>query len=98
MKIRWMPLAQQDLAAAYAYIRQDNANAALRVVERIFRCIEMLSRYPSAGRIGRVPTTRELVIGRTPFIVVYRTLPKEIQILAIMHAARRWPESFPESE
>ena len=91
-----MPLAEQDLEAVYEYIRQDNPEAASRTVGRVFDAVEMLSRYPSAGRPGRVPSTRELALARTPFIIVYRPIGNEIQILAIMHGARRWRTSFGE--
>jgi toxin ParE1/3/4 len=91
MRIRWMPLAEHDLDAVYEYIRRDNATAARKVVGQIFRAIEMLVRYPSAGRSGRVPGTRELMISRTPFTAVYRLNSEEIQILSIIHGARKWP-------
>ena len=96
MKIRWMPLAEQDLEAAYEYVRHDNPKAASRLVTRVFQAVEMLSRYPSAGHLGRVPTTRELSITHTPYIVVYRHTQDQIQILAVIHGARRWPMSFGE--
>ena len=41
---------------------------------------------------GRVAGTRELVIA--PFVIVYRVRKMTIDILAIIHSARRWPESF----
>jgi toxin ParE1/3/4 len=47
-----------------------------------------------AGREGRVAGTRELVIRGTPFIVAYRLERNEVQILAVMHAAIKWPEEF----
>lgn len=97
MKIRWMPLAEQDLDAAYEYVQQDNAKAASRLVERIFEAVEKLGRYPSAGHPGRVPATRELSITHTPYIVVYRHTRDEIKILAVIHGARRWPTSFSET-
>ncbi len=43
------------------------------------------------GRGGRVPGTRELVISRTPYIVVDAD---KVTILAILHGAQRWPEAF----
>ena len=98
MKIRWMPLAEQDLEAAYAYVSEDNAKAAARLVARVFEAVEMLVRYPSAGHPGRVTATRELSIPRTPYIVVYRQSRDEIQILSLIHGARRWPMSFGKSE
>jgi addiction module RelE/StbE family toxin len=98
MKIRWMPLAEQDIEAAYEYVGQDNPQAASQLVARIFEAVEMLGRYPSAGHSGRVPATRELSIARTPYIVVYRHTRDEIHILAVIHGARRWPTSFGEKE
>ncbi|MGO8789374.1 MAG: type II toxin-antitoxin system RelE/ParE family toxin [Terriglobia bacterium] len=96
MKIRWMPLAEQDLEAAYDYVRQDNPKAASRLVARIFRAVEMLGSYPSAGHLGRVAPTRELAVAQTPYIVVYQHTGDEIRVLAVIHGARRWPTSFGE--
>ena len=47
-----------------------------------------------AGREGRVARTRELVIRGTPFVVAYRVERNEVSILAVMHAARKWPDEF----
>ena len=89
-----MPLAEQDLDAAYDYVRQDNEEAARQLVARIFSSVGMLTRHPMAGREGRVKGTRELVVGRTPYLIAYRVFQGEIQILAVLHGARRWPATF----
>jgi toxin ParE1/3/4 len=94
MNVRWMPLAEQDLEAAYDYVRQDNEDAAGQLVARIFSSVSMLMRHPLAGREGRVKGTRELVAGRTPYIIVYRIHRDAIQILAVLHGAQRWPTTF----
>jgi addiction module RelE/StbE family toxin len=94
MTARWMPLAEQDLEAAYDYVRQDNEDAARQLVARIFSSVGMLMRHPFAGREGRVKGTRELVVARTPYIVAYRIHETEIQILAVLPAAQRWPPRF----
>lgn len=94
MTIRWMPLAEQDLEAAYEYIRQDNESAAKQLVVRIFSAVGMLTRYPLAGREGRVQGTRELAVARTPYVIAYRIPQDEIQILAVLHGAQRWPTTF----
>jgi toxin ParE1/3/4 len=44
------------------------------------------------GRKGRVPGTRELII--TPYIVAYRTRGTALEVVAIIHAARHWPDYF----
>ena len=94
MKIRWMPLAEQDLEAAYDYVQQDNENAARQLVARILSVVGMLGRHPLAGREGRVKGTRELAVARTPYVIAYRIHRDEVQILAVLHGARRWPTSF----
>lgn len=56
--------------------------------------IQQLQDHPQLGRPGRVPGTRELVIGGTPYVVPYRVKNQQVEILALYHGARRWPEQF----
>jgi toxin ParE1/3/4 len=94
MVIRWTTPATEELVSAYEYVATDNPAAARRVMNHIWETVEVLARHPMAGRKGRVVGTRELVIPGTPFIVGYRIEKKEVWILAVMHAARKWPEEF----
>jgi plasmid stabilization system protein ParE len=41
-----------------------------------------------------VAGTRELVVYRTPYIVAYSIAEDHIDILAVMHGARKWPDRF----
>lgn len=94
MKIVWTRLALQDLQHAWNYIAADKAEAADGVVESIGRAVESLSAYPSLGRPGRVKGTRELVAVGTPFVIPYRVKKDRIEILAVIHGSRRWPEGL----
>lgn len=95
MNIVWSREAIEDLTSLRAYIAEDNAAAARRVVLQIIQTIEqVLSDNPQIGRTGRVPGTRELVIPRTPYIVPYRFQRPTIQVLRVYHGARRWPDSL----
>jgi len=38
--------------------------------------------------------TRGLVVLDTPFIAPYRTRDDEVEILAVFHGARQWPEKL----
>jgi plasmid stabilization system protein ParE len=49
---------------------------------------------PYAGRIGRVGGPREAIVPGTAYIVAYRILEDAIHVLAILHGAQQWPESF----
>ncbi len=95
MTIRWARGATRQLAAAHAYIAADSPRAADRVILQITEAVKLLSTHPNAGREGRVKNTRELVIVGTPYIVAYRIKNRTtIQVLAILHGRRRWPDSF----
>ena len=95
MKPVWSPEAIDDLIALGAYIADDDNAAAQRIALRIIDTVEkLLSENADIGRPGRVPGTRELVIAKTPFIVPYRLQGEVLQILRVLHGARRWPERF----
>ena len=95
MKLLWTRLALKDLESAYDYIVDQSPSAAAHVIERIEKAVSALSRHPDIGRPGRVQGTRELIIPGPPFIVSYRIKDKAVEILAVIHGARRWPNSFP---
>lgn len=94
MKVRWTAPALRDIEAIGDHIARDNPAAAARVVTRIFDQADLLAAHPHAGRAGRVPGTRELVVSDTPFILPYRIHEEAVEILAVFHGARQWPESF----
>jgi toxin ParE1/3/4 len=64
------------------------------MLDHIFSTIELLGRHPGLGRGGRVPGTRELVLRPLPFIVVYRVRRSRIEVIALLHGARKWPSGF----
>jgi toxin ParE1/3/4 len=94
VNVRWTRLALVGLDSAYEYIASDDPAAALRLIERIEEAVAMLRRHPEAGRAGRIGGTRELVVSGTPFIVPYRLRRDAIQVLAVIHASRKWPTSL----
>jgi toxin ParE1/3/4 len=94
MTLKWTRQALQDLRYLYDYIADDNPTAARRMVARIREAADHLRRNPYMGRPGRVPETRELAIVGTPYIVMYRIDGMQVQIVAVIHGARRWPEHF----
>ena len=89
MRIRWLRSALRNLDEEAAYIATDDVAAARLVVRRIFDAVEQLIDQPSAGRPGRVPGTRELVVQNTRYIVPYRVRRDTIEILRVFHTSRR---------
>jgi toxin ParE1/3/4 len=91
MRVEWTPRAGSDREAAIEYIAQDSVNAALNQLDEIEGQTDRLADYPKLGRPGRAKGTRELVVNRTPFIVVYRIQGGVVQILRVLHGAQQWP-------
>lgn len=61
---------------------------------RVHEAVSGLAAFPRQGRPGRVIDTRELVVPRTPFTVAYRIVSQTVEIVAVIHQAQQWPESF----
>ncbi len=94
MTVVWSRRAIRNIRAARAYIARENSVAATVVTERIIQQVATLLNFsPGIGRPGRIAGTRELVIARTPYVVVYRIGMEQVEILAVIHHARDWPAS-----
>jgi toxin ParE1/3/4 len=94
MRIVWTEPALRDLASARAYIARDKPTAADSQVQRVLSAVEGLLRFPESGRPGRRLGTRELVVGKTPYVVPHRLRGDSIEILRVLHGRQRWPDSF----
>ena len=93
VKIRWTAVAADDLKSVHEYLSEHAPARADTIVDRILAGIDVLEQYPNIGRQGRIDGTRELVITGTPFIVFYRLRKSQVEILGVLHAARKWPDA-----
>lgn len=92
MLVEWTVAASGDLDSIYAFVAEDDVDAASRQIFKVIEIAEsLLPENPGLGRPGRAPFTRELIIPRTPYLVVYRVSGGILQILRVLHSARKWP-------
>ncbi len=91
MKEIWSPKALLQLEGLWDFIADDSKAAADSVVERILLSVDLLKTQPEMGRSGRVAGTRELVIPRTPYFIVYRVKRGGLELIALLHGSQRWP-------
>lgn len=91
MRVRWLRKALLNLDQAANYIAQDNPKAAAEFVIHLRDSALMLGEQPNLGRVGRISGTRELVIANYPYILPYRVRNDAVEILRILHTARKWP-------
>jgi len=90
VKLVWQPSALSAREKIYSFIEIDAPDAAHRIDQMLRDAALGLLDFPEKGRIGRVAETRELV-AHPSYILVYRIRPELIEILAVVHAAQRWP-------
>jgi plasmid stabilization system protein ParE len=72
VEVVWSVLALSRLQEIRAFVGQDKPEAAARLATRIVAVVENLREHPYLGRAGAEAGSRELVIGGTPYVVLYR--------------------------
>lgn len=85
----WSALARTRLKEIGAYVARDKPQAAERLAMRIVTVIAALRNHPYLGRVGAEPGIRELVIGGTPYVALYRVQGQRVIISTIWHGAQR---------
>lgn len=88
MVIVWSERARREFDQAVAYIKQRSQQGARRTAHRIEKRIDDLLLFPDQGTPAR-NGLRRLVVTGTRYIVIYSVAPKNITIVAVLHAARR---------
>lgn len=94
MRVRWLRTALRNLDEEASYIAADDPVAACLVVARVLEAVAQLADQPGLGRPGRVPSTRELVVATTRYIVPYRVKRDAVEILRVFHTSRRLPKRW----
>lgn len=89
MRIHWTENAIKHLVNIYEYIAFNSPTYAKRMVDRITRRSEQIANHPLSGR--KVPEYKaddvhELI--ETPYRIIYRIKPDQIDVLAVIHGAR----------
>ena len=92
MNVNFTPQALDDLRGIRAWIAADDELAAERVIARIRQTVLMFEQFPLLGHPGDVPDTREFKVTGLPYLIVYRIeSATDLDILTIIHAARKYP-------
>ncbi len=94
MQVKWVSLALLDVDSIAKYISNDSPDTTKRVLAEIARMVQLLKTQPNLGQPGRVTGTREIHIFGTSYIIPYRVIQDEIQILRVLHTSRQWPKSL----
>jgi len=77
-----------NLAAHEEYIAQDNPVAAKKVANLIFEAAEGLETFPMLGKTGEVAGTRELIISKYPYTLIYRLTTDKVRVIAVLNQSQ----------
>lgn len=83
---------RRDAGLIWRYIAADSVDAADRMIDRLTDTFELLVTSPQLGArivIGSKQFRHSIV---TPYVVIYRAAGDEIEIVRILHSARRWED------
>jgi len=85
MRVRWLKSSLTSLQSSLRLVHDENPALARDLAQRIQSTVARLEQFPLSGRTGATAGTREIVNARLPFIVVYRIVDNEVQILRVFH-------------
>ncbi len=88
-RLEWAVAALDELAEGLAYIALDSLSAAVSVKQRIDLAGHRICRNPAVYRAGAVPGTRECVVARTYYTLIFEEHEESIVILHCWHQRRR---------
>ena len=91
MRIVWTPAAAADLEQISDFLFEQNAATAVRLVRQIYSAASTLKRFPNKGRPRKKEGTRELVLQRLPWVIIYDASGQIVRITRVLHGAQRWP-------
>jgi len=95
LKILWSPLAVERLENIFEYISKDDISAAHKMVERIFKKVETLSKFPERGRKVPVVNREEIrEVFENEYRIIYRVESTRVFVLSI----RNFKQSLPDKD
>lgn len=100
MQVVYLPATRPDLQWMRAYYLDIFPAGARYAGRRFQNTIRLLKDNPDIGRPGALPGTKELVIPRTPFLILYRinTVADRIEILRVWDGRAQRDTGEPESQ
>lgn len=92
LRVELAEAAQAEVDAIQLYLALQNTGAALRVVDRIVACLNILAEHPLAGREPLTGAGHKLPVSGTPYLIYYDVYEDLVLVTHVVHGARRWPQ------
>jgi addiction module RelE/StbE family toxin len=90
-RLRYLPIAQEDLIAIFDYIAEDSPGRAFAFVDKLDKQIGHLEAHPLLGHLPKHPRLREYgyrVLVIESYLVFYVVREEEVEIHRVIHGSR----------
>jgi plasmid stabilization system protein ParE len=94
LRIYWSPLAVDRLENIFEYISKEDNDATYKLVSKILKKVETLSKFPERGR--KVPeANREEIreVFESEYRIIYRVEAKRVFVLSIRNFKQLLPDN-----
>lgn len=91
MRVRYSATASADLGDLLSYLIERNPRAAATVGKAIETTVARIAAFPESAQATDEPTVRMAPAGRFPYLIFYIVTENEVQIIRVLHGARRRP-------
>ena len=81
-------LAENELNEAAQYYDLESPGLGIAFLKEFERCIESILKHPGSGPLVAEEIRRRLLPG-FPYGILYKVMPKETRVLAVMNLKRR---------
>ena len=90
LKIEWTAKAAVQFKKNQRYYHHSDRQIARLLAMRVNSALHRLLVLPNRGRKGLYPGTRECVVQRSPYVIVYRVTDDALQVIHIWHGRQDW--------
>jgi len=91
MRIDLTKTALNDLAAIANYYEEEQQGLGKQFIDEISIKFEEIRIFPFSSRAGLKANTREKIMHRFPYTIVYTVINNSIKILTIFHQRKQYP-------
>jgi len=94
MNLVLLPQAAQDIADAVTYLNRANGHAVAPFRQAIAKSLRLIATNSRVGHHSRTDGVREWSVPDWPYLIPYRVVGEEVQVLRVWHTKRRQPRNW----